>query len=731
MADFVVNYGEIPSNLYYFGKNMRDYPNFMTSVRIDPNYYRIWTGYDKSKEALEGSIPSLYAMTGYDTSDSLTEYSINDALRRSVYISPFVDFMNGVKEDEVESRYVKANHTLETVEYKKKEGLPIFSSDVCKNREDEMEVAQKSNEKWNLYCLHHAIYEAGEMQVNKYGVNTVKAPIVVNVYPKKMEDMVKAITEKVYGKENVSTTIGKDMDYAAVLDKFGRSQVMVFVDMDRLVVPTASQLDRFESIAAYKAYIMKGIDPSLAKASFENHVHEVEASGKYDFFDMGYGIRAIMGAIESVRENKISSFDETVSFHPISSIIERYPMLVDIAKNEELFYSKLDEIAVMAKTLQSEYDFVNVKRLGSPSDSFLKAYNTDLFLTSSSEEILSRTLTDEEKGIVLPKAETKVNIPPIEDSVNADYDELKSKYLGYLLAYTANVSGKYAKGSDDILDLINRSKEDSYISSLNISMLKSLNLDFSKEAGGKYAHQAQFLKYLLDKSDSYDFDVDSVFAQMLNGVDISSYDEGALKTIKAQIITEIEHYQDAVRDKDYAGDINFEGNKLVGDLMAMQSIAGNAEVMKRSTSFSPDNFDIPSEYYDYSPLNNVVDNMMIGGFNTSDYMYSQITDLFQRNPEAIRTFPLEAKEKSSFCKLLMEKKKKMPDNSKIQEYLSDVSQKMGVSESDVLGYYDMYYSKERKKGDYSKQMIQYLMQTRMNEMNMNNNANLEDSGPVM
>ena len=310
-------------------------------------------------------------------------------------------------------------------------------------------------------------------------------------------------------------------------------------------------------------------------------------------------------------------------------------------------------------------------------------------------------------------------------------EELKSKYLGYLLAYTANVSGKYAKGSDDILDLINRSKEDSYISSLNISMLKSFNLDFSKEAGGKYAHQAQFLKYLLDKSDSYDFDVDSVFAQMLNGVDISSYDEGALKTIKAQIITEIEHYQDAVRDKDYAGDINFEGNKLVGDLMAMQSIAGNAEVMKRSTSFSPDNFDIPSEYYDYSPLNNVVDNMMIGGFNTSDYMYSQITDLFQRNPEAIRTFPLEAKEKSSFCKLLMEKKKKMPDNSKIQEYLSDVSQKMGVSESDVLGYYDMYYSKERKKGDYSKQMIQYLMQTHMNEMNMNNNANLEDSGPVM
>ena len=56
---------------------------------------------------------------------------------------------------------------------------------------------------------------------------------------------------------------------------------------------------------------------------------------------------------------------------------------------------------------------------------------------------------------------------------------------------------------------------------------------------------------------------------------------------------------------------------------------------------------------------------------------------------------------------------------------------MGVSESDVLGYYDMYYSKERKKGDYSKQMIQYLMQTHMNEMNMNNNANLEDSGPVM
>lgn len=79
----------------------------------------------------------------------------------------------------------------------------------------------------------------------------------------------------------------------------------------------------------------------------------------------------------------------------------------------------------------------------------------------------------------------------------------------------------------------------------------------------------------------------------------------------------------------------------------------------------------------------------------------------------------------------MEKKKKMPDNSKIQEYLSDVSQKMGASESDVLGYYDMYYSKERKKGDYSKQMIQYLMQTHMNEMNMNNNANLEDSGPVM
>lgn len=606
------NYNYIPSNIHHYGINNVD------SYTSDPEFYSLWSGYDQSKVGKTYDPMYKYA--------KLREEGLD--LRRTLSRS-------------IDRTYVAWSHSQNTNfcdiwpwEMAQKEGLDFedkyfqtlsfvrnqmiskkFKAQVDQTydlsslyedyyrvpTEEHFKASQDMSKKGNYYCLLHAIHEVGKRQADATNNNPLldgEYPISMNMYPKEMRDMIVALSQKMYGDKAISTTKGQDYDFVSFTDNLGRGEVMMFYDTDELFVPTSHEMFCYEST----------IRTIMSKSPNEFYLHEAEkaiSSHDHDgngigFTDSTYGLRVIMSAIKSIEDNQIQSQNENVAFHRMSEIIKKYPVLTEIAHDKKLFFEKLDELSIICKTVQAEYDARNFKRAAlRKTDSFAQSFvNYNFFLkyaSSTPDKFLLESLTEAEKQIY-DSVIGKTGITPdieVVDTIGMKVSDLDREWLEKLCHNATKHIDSIAKTNTLLSGNLALTKTGLF-EQFYPTALKNVPIDFSKFQDSPHAESIFFLRDLLALESLEPMAVANMF---VSGMEITPENAKAVETLRASVIKDVCDYNMAqMQDKD-----KYTYNDIIQKLFVTKLVSANQHVMA-NTNKVQSSIEVPALYSDLTPL---------------------------------------------------------------------------------------------------------------------------------
>lgn len=308
-------YFYLPSNLHYYSIN--NVGKFVS----DPEFYSLWSGYDPSALGTFNDPMFLFEKLKGEGLD--LRKKLQDCIERAFEVMPGENVCDVLRVEAEQkggltyrdSYFRQLSFVRDKIQSKKfnAKNDPTFDlSGMYKDfydipSEEQYKAAALMSEKENYYCLLHALYEVGNMQLGEISGDKYAAeyPISINSYPNDMKDMIVALAKKMYGDKCISSTNGKDFNFVSFVDNLGRGEVMMFSDTSEFLVPTQYEIGSYSNKVVT---IMKSnpdpYDLEQVKKLMKNRDYDYNG---YDFVDGTYGLRTVIAAIKSISENKIES----------------------------------------------------------------------------------------------------------------------------------------------------------------------------------------------------------------------------------------------------------------------------------------------------------------------------------------------------------------------------------------------------------------------------------------
>lgn len=334
-----------------------------------------------------------------------------------------------------------------------------------------------------------------------------------------------------------------------------------------------------------------------AERAISSHDHDGNGIG---FTDSTYGLRVIMAAIKSIDENQIQSQNENIGFHRMSEIIKKYPVLTEIARDKKLFFEKLDELSIICKTVQAEYDARNFKRAAlRKTDNFAQSFvNGNFFIKyagSTPDKFLLESLTDAEKQIY-DSVIGKTGITPdieVVDTIGTKVSDLDREWLEKLCHNATKHIDGIAK-TTTLLDGTVALTETRLFEQFYPTALKNVPIDFSKLQDSPNAESIFFLRDLLALESLEPMAVADMFVR---GIEITPENAKAVETLRASVIKDVYDYNMAqMQDKD-----QYTYNDIIQKLFVTKLVSTNPQVMA-NTNKSQVSIEVPALYSDLTPL---------------------------------------------------------------------------------------------------------------------------------
>lgn len=665
----------------YPGPRIRYYGQGSVKLIIekDPNYFKKWASYQKflsendDVDELTAEIfrEKINEFDYYGPTDIPNIKEIQQYIDKTAYLTPNINIL--MRDDDF---IADTYFYLERFQDDSSSVNPDIHNTY--NRQ-EFEVGLKSRKEENLYGMHHAIYQAGQLQKKVINYET-KTPIVMGVYPKETKDMAVAIAKKMYGSENVINTDSKDFDYFSVVDDLGRSEVMMFAEISDLFVPTSAQILEFEFLNK----VSRSDYPFTPDQEKVNRLNMQERSfciRPYNLFDVNYSIRLILATIKSIQENKIDMINEKVSFHSISSMIRQYPVLTEVAKNPEKFNEKLDEIVVIAKKVQSEYDFRNMQTFTFPEIS-TRNEKFDIYVPlclhqSDSKALFESRLSDAELEIAKSLDEEKrlESVPPLENTMKKRVVRMKNDWIEAFLTTSIENTQRLVDKNVDTRVAIDELQKMKHLNSsrefygFNIFQAKKIFSNTKAINNPQLQKYASFLNYLAE-ADVSNLDPNEIFNMMMKDTDISNYNLNSLKHIMSNIILTVSEYQEKIKNMDNIYDIMNEYHLLVPRIFSIDLIANNEQQMKKAVNFDMRDYRLPIEYMDITPMIKKIESLSADGMSEEEIMDS-MSQMYRNDPSAIVQVPLKSYERNAMCESFVNFNRNT--NPKVMEQLGNTS----------------------------------------------------------
>ena len=610
----MTNYNYIPSNIHHYGINN------INSFTSDPEFYSLWSGYDPSKLGKTYDPMYLYSKLreeGRDLGSTLTScvdrtyiawpHSQNtnfcDIWPWEIAAEEGLDF-----EDKFFQSLSFVRNQMTSKKFKAQTDPSYDLSSLYEDyyrvpTEEHFKASQDMAKKTNYYCLLHAIYDVGKRQADTNFNNpllTSEYPITMNMYPKEMRDMVIALSQKMYGEQSISTTTGQDYDFASFTDNLGRGEVMMFYDTDELLVPTSHEMFCYES--NIRTIMSKNPNEfSLREAERDISQRDYDGNG-IGFTDSTYGMRVIMAAIKSIEDNQIQSQNENVAFHRMSDIIKKYPVLTEIAQDKKIFFEKLDELSIICKTIQSEYDARNFKRAAlRKTDAFAHSFVTANFFlkyaSSTPEKFLMESLTDEEKQIydsVIGKTGVTATIDVV-DTIGTKVSGIDKNWMEKLCSIAnKKIDGISTKST--LFEGIDTLSKSNLFDQFYPMALKNVPIDFDQIKNSQHAETLLFLRDLLSLES---LDPMTIADLIVKGIEITPENEHSIEMLRATVIKDVFDYNMAqMKDKDNS---NYTYNAIIQKLFVTKLVSSNPQIM-RNTNKVQNTVEVPLLYSDLTPM---------------------------------------------------------------------------------------------------------------------------------
>lgn len=543
----------------------------------------------------------------------------------------------------------------------------------------------KTSKKANLHATYGALYNAGELQEKKSheGVNssTDAFPITVQIFPLETKKLVESLLKELYG-ENIIKSSGEDLEFISAVDDLGRSEVLVFADTNELYIPTNQEYFMYSNT---KKHFTQKLEESKILVFKKNPVEIMRdrdySTGFFEFFDMGYSVRVIASAIQSIKQNEIISLNEVIPMHSVSSVIKDYPILTHIAKHPEDLKEHIKELSVIAKVLQIEYDQRNYQNLRFNIDElkFRKDYN-------GPENFDLEMLTEEKKGILqkLKNVEEEVHIPEVVDYEEKVFEETKKdtpNAIADKMRYIISKNNPEEKSIKEIYDSIESTVlYSSY--DINTWIKEGYLVADCDEQNLKHV---QFLDYLAHM-DFKNLNANEIISKNFESMDLSQYDSETISCIKAIIISKVAEYHKNIKaakdESDYQGSLEY-----LSDLSIINAITNSPQIIERKHHFDISQYDIPIEYLDISDLYQTIDNLYAAGLSES-VIKEKIHANYKDNPKTFAKLPEKDYEPNEIFKIMID----INQGKHTEDRIKDLDKIAGTT-----GFYEYYQTLSEKE----------------------------------
>lgn len=623
----MINYHSIISNLHYSPEisNVEGlFSDIINAKTYQESTYFLsqFKGYnpeiEKDYKAGELYVDRGKLLSGLGQEIKMLEEKFDMALNRcyqtwyapgaNSFLSPFSWQLRHNSGDDYESEYLEQIVHIATRIVEEKDSSKLYEHLNKIPKKEDIRAAEKMSEKENYYCLQNAIYEVYEKQMEKTDKPTSTYPITLNMYPRKMQAMVELLVEKTHGKNNMKRTSGKDYDFLSFVDDIGRGEAMMFYDVSDILIPIAHTTYSYEGCMNIMS--RSQIDESITRDTERQIISREYDYDTLQFTDSTYSIRVIMAAIESIQKNRIDSRNENIpqEEHRLSEIIKKYPILTEVARDKNLFFSKIDELVVISKIIQAEYDARNYSYLAQKnfkraarienyfSYDFRNAKNIHSMNDYSVDFFLNNSLTEDEKKIMeslLAQQPLQENPIPVVSFIEEKAKKIKQECFDTFCNVCQKKIDTKTKENLNFLEVINQLNEDKSIQGISRLMILSPNHNFLENVDEKYQEHVSFLRTVLKSNDLNPLEVANA---LIEGIEITKENSNAIRMMQNHAVVEMLNYSQANKKGDY-----YPYSDIVQKLLIMRMVASNEQLMKNSNKANID-IELPLLYRDLTHM---------------------------------------------------------------------------------------------------------------------------------